>query len=418
MAFEHRALEVEELGPSVWKVCKPDAPAALRGMVARGLAPLGPRDLLVALYQLWVTNEPDLAEQAASSVSGLPPTLLNGALDDKQLPPGVLDFIGRKLPQNADVLERVVRHPGVHDQTLAGLARICPERITDILSENQERWLRCPAIVENLYENPNCRMSVVHRMLELAVRQGVELALPNMDEIKIALSEEHATPDPDRDEIFRSAAGADVAEAHARIVERVQRANADDEVDLSASTDDAADEIDIEEVLAQTGSDDLSLPLEEAEGSAEAPREDAVATAVAAGRGGRLSMISKLMPMEKIRLSLLGSAFERAVLIRDANKQVCMSAIKSPRVKENEVVAYSANRTLSHEVVRYIARRRDWSKLYAVKLNLVLNPKTPMSQAMGFLGHLHAHDVRKVAHSRNIPSALAQAAKRKMQQRS
>jgi hypothetical protein len=48
---------------------------------------------------------------------------------------------------------------------------------------------------------------------------------------------------------------------------------------------------------------------------------------------------------------------------------------------------------------------------------LVLNPKTPMSQAMSFLSHLHAHDVRKVAHSRNIPSALAQAAKRKMNQR-
>jgi hypothetical protein len=105
------------------------------------------------------------------------------------------------------------------------------------------------------------------------------------------------------------------------------------------------------------------------------------------------------------------------VLIRDQNKAVCLSAIKSPRVKENEVVAYSANRSLPYEVVRYIATRRDWTKLYAIKLNLVQNPKTPMSQAMGFLGHLHQHDVRKVARSKNIPSALATAAKRRAEQR-
>ena len=55
--------------------------------------------------------------------------------------------------------------------------------------------------------------------------------------------------------------------------------------------------------------------------------------------------------------------------------------------------------------------------MYAVKLNLVLNPKTPLSQAMGLLGHLHAHDVRKVARSKNIAAALATAAKRRTEKR-
>jgi hypothetical protein len=80
-------------------------------------------------------------------------------------------------------------------------------------------------------------------------------------------------------------------------------------------------------------------------------------------------------------------------------------------------VAYCANRSLAHDVIRYISGRREWTKLYSVKLNLVLNPKTPMSTAMGLLNHLHAHDVRKVSHSRNIPSALATAARRRMDQR-
>jgi hypothetical protein len=69
------------------------------------------------------------------------------------------------------------------------------------------------------------------------------------------------------------------------------------------------------------------------------------------------------------------------------------------------------------EVIRYIAKRREWIKLYQVKLNLVLNAKTPMNDAMSLLGHLYPHDVRKVSRSKNIPSALAQAAKRKEGQR-
>ncbi|MBK8240621.1 MAG: hypothetical protein IPK74_34295 [Deltaproteobacteria bacterium] len=70
MAYAHRALEQQEAGPGVWRVVGPDAPAPLRGMVARGLAPLPPRDLLIALYQIWVSNDPDLATVASKTSRG------------------------------------------------------------------------------------------------------------------------------------------------------------------------------------------------------------------------------------------------------------------------------------------------------------------------------------------------------------
>lgn len=411
MAFAHRPLSEQELGPAAAKIVGEDAAAPMQLMAARGLAPLPPRDLVMVLYQFWAANRPKLGEEAAKTVAGLPDGVLAGALGDKNLPAGVLDFIARKLATKDKVLEQVVRHPKVDDETLVGMARICPEGITDLLAENQQRWLGCPAIVESLYQNPNCRMSVVHRMLELAVRQGVDLKLPNMEEIKMALGD-GAAPDESRDSVFRVAAGSRVNEGHARLVDQFQRSGADDEIDYDPRDDGSGDEeLDIEALLAMAPADDMSLPLQ-GEGE-DQPQEQAEAAQESAPKGDRMSQISKLRPMEKMRLALMGSAFERSVLIRDANKAVSLSAIKSPRVKENEVVAYAANRTLSHDVVRYIARRRDWLKLYQVKLNLVLNPKTPMSAAMGFLAHLHAHDVRKVANSRNIPSVLAQAAKRK-----
>lgn len=429
MAFEHVPLTEPELGPAVWKVVRPGAPAALQGMVARGLAPLPPRDLLVALYQLWVTNVPDLAEQSAKTVTTLPPKILGAALADAQIPAGVLDFVGRKLPRELAALEAVVRHPRVHDQTLVGLGRVCPEGICDLLADNQERWLACPAIVESLYQNPSCRMSVAQRMLELAVRQGLDLELPNIEEIKQALfaggDGPAAATDPAteaaEDEQFRQVAQRAI-EGQAHVVDRMIAAGVDDEIDPDAVVAEAEPPEEVADVLAtietllgDAPDDELDLPLQ----------NDALATPTAPPgnwdkpeiKGDRITQISKLSPMKKMRLALIGNAFERAVLIRDSNRAVCLSAIKSPKLKENEVVAYCANRSLAHDVIRYIAGRREWTKLYAVKLNLVLNPKTPMSAAMGLLNHLHAHDVRKVAHSRNIPSALATAAKRRMDQR-
>jgi len=429
MAYEHVPLTEPELGPAVWKVVRPGAPAPLQGMVARGLAPLPPRDLLVALYQLWVTDAPDLAEQAAKTVTTLPPKILGAALADPQLHPGVLDFVGRKLPRQLEALQAIVQHPRVHDQTLVGLGRVCPEAICDVLADNQERWLRCPAIVEALYQNPSCRMSVAQRMLELAVREGLELKLPNIEEIKQAIFAEGEGPrspaeEAVDDEQFREAAQRAI-EGQAQVVERMIAAPVSEEVDPDAAMPEAPEEV--ADVLAALDSmlgdapdvatDELELPLQADDAPRAAAGAPAAAAAITELKGDRVTQINKLSTMKKIRLAIIGNAFERALLIRDTNKAVCLSAIKSPKVRENEVVTYSANRSLAHDVIRYISNRREWTKLYAVKLNLVLNPKTPMSAAMGLLNHLHAHDVRKVAHSRNVPSALATAAKRRMDQR-
>lgn len=418
MAFAHTPLDEATLGPAAAKLVGPAAPAPMRGMVAQGLAPLPPRDLLTALYQLWVTNDPEHGETAGRTVAKLPPPVLDGALADPNLPPGVLDLLARKLLDAPQWLEKIVRHPNVDDETLAAVARVASEEVCEIIAENQVRWLAAPKIVEALYHNPKCRMSTVHRVLELAVREGVELRLPNLDEIRQALAEEDGAPDPERDDVFRAAAEQAAAREGAK-AEALATAGATDDVDLDAAPE--TEEDDLEALLASDG--DLDLPLEALgdEGAAAEGAQDGEGDADRQARGVArridAATFSKLRPMEKIRLALLGDAFERSLAIRDSNRAVAMSAIKSPRVKENEVVNYAANRTLPHDVIRYIASRRDWVKLYAVKLNLVMNPKTPMAVAMSLLGHLQPQDVRKVAKSRNIPSALQAAAKRRLSQR-
>jgi hypothetical protein len=130
-----------------------------------------------------------------------------------------------------------------------------------------------------------------------------------------------------------------------------------------------------------------------------------------------MHQILQMRPLEKIRTALLGDKYDRSLLVRDSNKTVAIAAIRSPKVRDDEAMAYSANRALPLEVITYISNRRDWIKLYSVKLNLVMNPKTPMARSMSLLAFLNRGDVTKVSRSKNIPSALATAAKRKLASR-
>src|SRR4029453_11926830 len=113
----------------------------------------------------------------------------------------------------------------------------------------------------------------------------------------------------------------------------------------------------------------------------------------------------------------LGNEYCRNNLMRDPNRMVAMAAIRSPRITDSEIVKASGNRSISEDVLRYIASQRDLTKSYQVKLNLVQNPKCPLALTMKFLPLLNLEDLKLVARSKNVPSALSTGARRLMQQR-
>ena len=93
------------------------------------------------------------------------------------------------------------------------------------------------------------------------------------------------------------------------------------------------------------------------------------------------------------------------------------SGTKSPTINESEIRRYCTFRNLPDEVVRYMAKKREWIRHYQVKLNLVQNPKCPIDISMRFLMHLRTPDVRALERDKNIPQAVATAAKRLRQKR-
>lgn len=348
------------------------APGPGRMMASRGMVPLPrPAELVAVLYQL-VATDPDTGPSAQTTAEQLPAKVVAGVLVDPDADPRVLDWLSTRAMSDPAQFEALVLNPAIADRTVVALAEKGSVAQVELIASNEQRLLRCPDIIAAMYANPNARMSTVDRAVELAVRNGVRVG-------GIAAWEELAR-------VVLSSAGSSNADADAMFAAA-----------LSAVTD-----IDDRGLLAENPDG----VVEQIEGD-EAPEVD-----------DKNIPISKMTIPMKIRLATLGNAFARAVLIRDPLKMVAVAAIKSPGVTDLEAAKYAANNSLTEDVIRYIASRRDWTRLYGIKKSLILNPKTPLTESAKLLVHMRDTDLRNIAKSRGVPAAVVAQTRRLIAQRS
>ena len=120
--------------------------------------------------------------------------------------------------------------------------------------------------------------------------------------------------------------------------------------------------------------------------------------------------ILKMSIAEKLRLAILGNREARNLLISNPAKMISLAVLKNPKITENEVLKYAQQKNLSEDIILAIAKDQKWVKTYQIKLAVVSNPKTPLSVAINFLGHLHEKDLKSLSRDNNISSVLRRAA--------
>ena len=98
--------------------------------------------------------------------------------------------------------------------------------------------------------------------------------------------------------------------------------------------------------------------------------------------------LDKMSIPDKIRLALRGTRSQRAVLIRDPNRLVCTSVVKSPKLRDSEVELIANMRNVQDEVLRMIGTNRTFLRSYNICHTLVKNPRTPQPIAMNLIGTL------------------------------
>ncbi|HDM79304.1 MAG TPA: hypothetical protein ENG51_23005 [Deltaproteobacteria bacterium] len=123
-------------------------------------------------------------------------------------------------------------------------------------------------------------------------------------------------------------------------------------------------------------------------------------------------LIQDMTVSEKIKLAMKGDKEARTILMQDGNRMVQLAVLENPRITESEVVNICRSRNVDDEVLRRIANSREWSKLYQVRFSLVTNPKTPVAVSMRFISTLMANDLKSLAKSKSVPTAVATAARR------
>lgn len=369
-SMQLQPLAAASLSPAVAKLVGGATPAKL--MAARGMAPLRPAELLVAIYQLSFDADAAVRAAAEAAPASFPDNVISSPLGEA-LPAPLLHYFATRLPdQRTAALERILYNPATADETFVMLAGRLDESLLEVVVQNEVRLLRCPAIVEALFFNKRTRMSSVNRAVELCARNGVRLdGIPAFDEIVKAIRQDpEATDGTAIDGRFRAVLTA--AEA-------------------TSATD----------------------------GAQGAVPGDGEAAPAEKGRAAGMLFIKfdELKLFEKIRLATVGNAYCRKVLVRDSNRLVAMTVIRSPQITDMEIQRIAGSTNVCDDVIRYIANSRDCCKDYVVKLALVSNPKCPLGLSLRFLAYLHPDDLRDISRSKNIPGALATSAKKLLQQR-
>lgn len=362
--IEHTPLDIAGLSPAAQKAL---GPGPGRMMASRGLVPLPPAEQVTVLYQLSIDADQKLSNAARATAMGLPDKLLAGALADAAIDARVLDLFAQLVGDRASAFEALVANGSVADDTIVYLAENGGPNEVDRIATNETRLLRHPAIIAAMYQNKDARMSTVDRVVELAVRNQVRVpGLAAWDEIARAL--QGAPPSTaESDALFAAAAEAATAVGDDTLVK---------------------------------GDADQVLPEEEGDAAEK-----------------KALPIDRLTVPQKIRLATLGNGVARGTLIRDPLKIVAMAAIKSPGVTEFEAARYASNHSLCEDVIRYIANKREWTKLYGIKYSVCRNPKTPIPDAMRLLPFLRDRDLGQLVKSRGIPSAVTAQARKLMAQR-
>ena len=124
------------------------------------------------------------------------------------------------------------------------------------------------------------------------------------------------------------------------------------------------------------------------------------------------AQISGMKMGERLKLALKGNRDARTILSRDSSQLVQRFVLQNPRITDEEVIAVAKNRSADHELLEIIYKKKEWVANYQIRLALVSNPKTPIVTAMRLVRTLLQRDLRQLARSKNVPSAVNGVAKR------
>jgi len=118
--------------------------------------------------------------------------------------------------------------------------------------------------------------------------------------------------------------------------------------------------------------------------------------------------------MEKIQQALRGDRDDRAAVLRSPNRTLHVHVLRNPGLTLDEISAMARMTTVSVEVLKQIAERREWGHRPEIAIALVRNPTVPVPVAVALLDHVSPAELRQLAKDSRTRDPVQKAARKKV----
>lgn len=347
-----------------------NAPLRARLAAAKGVLPLPPEDLVDLQVLLLEDEDSQVREAAEASLATVEGDLVIRLADDPGTNAPVIDYLARNLQRWREAGPILARRMDTSGQARRTLATSNDPGILEALAGNSVALRADPDLAHLLLEQTALPRAIRNLLLDQIDELEKEVRAPRGDEEP---PEEGRVPPealpPARDP-FLASLGVDA---------------------------------EVEALLPSLGLDvgqlvERSVLL----GDPEEEDEDE----------GLIKRLSKMNVGQKLRVALFGSKEERTILVRDSNRIVAAAVVKNPKFTEQEADAVAKSRNVSNEVLRLVARSRDFSKNPAVQMSLITNPRTPVEISLHFIPQRNDRELKMLIKNRNVSDAVRRQAKK------
>ncbi len=345
----------------------PAAPEEVRLAFARGDVPMSALERLGVLTYLVRDPSEKVREEADGAVRRLEMATIEKVLGFDLLHQSIIDLLADYFSNVSKILFKLVSHPNVGEKTLLRCSTMPDEPLLRTIAENSAALGKFPSVVGALAANPATPAKTLAFLTEShGIGGAVPVGAPKIAETadENPAQEGEASTDPVDEELAKIISGYG------------------------------------------TDTDDIKLPDELMKEGAELDSSVNL-----------YKLIQTMSIAEKIKLATLGSKGARKLLARDSNRTVVNAVIRSPKIREDEVLLIAQDKMTPDEIIFYILTKKEWLREYSLRLALAQNPKTPAQKAFRLLETLYDKDLKQIAKSRNVPQIISATARRVFQRR-
>ena len=156
MNDEHKTEKVQiKLPAEVAKIMSKWGGHSVRLAAARGALPMSGSNLVMVLFVFYNGDNPELKEEALSTLQTLPAKIILSALSLPELHPAIIDLIVHLRYEDEVVMQAVLAHPMTGIRSLLFVAENSSGQVLDMLADNDEILRKSDIIRKAIINNPN-----------------------------------------------------------------------------------------------------------------------------------------------------------------------------------------------------------------------------------------------------------------------